>query len=255
MSLATASALREDPRQAARARMAAGAAMLALASAWGCAASPVAPPRPSVRALDSVRGVAIVASGETRFTIVEHRAEPGRTFDQVVKWTPYAWLRPLGALVHSGINWVLDAGRVETTVPDVGDVSPRAIVGEVLARRLRSTGAFEEVRRLEAEPLGEERRPTEGVLRVMVPAWGFVRVRQGPPDLVSAFADVRAELVIPGTGVVVWENTEDVTGPERLPLDSYAGDRRFARQQLMSVLEQAGQRLATELLYARGTAR
>jgi hypothetical protein len=59
-------------------------------------------------------------------------------------------------------------------------------------------------------------------------------------------------MVIGGTGVVVWENSEDVTDPERLPLESFARDRRFTRQQLIDVLERAGQQLATELLYARG---
>lgn len=34
-----------------------------------------------------MRRVAIVAAGDSKFTVVEHRSEPGRTFDEVVKWT------------------------------------------------------------------------------------------------------------------------------------------------------------------------
>jgi hypothetical protein len=228
--------------------------VLAIVPVWGCASS-TPTPRPTARPFDTMRRVAIVASGDSKFTVVEHRAEPGRTFDEVVKWTPYQWLRPLGPLVHAGINWLLDLGRTASTAPDAWGISPRSIVTEVLTRRLQSSGSFEEVRTVESEPIGEERRRADSIVRVTVPAWGLVRVRQGNPDLLSAFADVRAEMVIPGTGVVVWENSEDVTDPERLPLESFTRDRQFARQQLLAVLERAGERLASELLYARGAGR
>jgi hypothetical protein len=220
----------------------------------GCASS--APPaRPTARPIDGVRRVAIVGAGDSKFTVVEHRSEPGRTFDEVVKWTPHQWLRPFGALVHAGINWLLDSGRAATTAPDVAGVPSRIVVAEVVARRLQASGVFDEVRALEREPVGEERQRSDALLRVTVPAWGLVRVRQGPPDLLSAFADVRAQMVIRGTGVVVWESSEDVTHPERLPLESFTRDPRFARQQLIDVLERAGQQLASELVYARGDVR
>jgi hypothetical protein len=54
---------------------------------------------------------------------------------------------------------------------------------------------------------------------------------------------------------VVWADSEDVTHPERLPLKSFTSDREFTRQQLLDVLDRAGQRLASELLYARGAER
>ena len=82
-----------------------------------------------------------------------------------------------------------------------------------------------------------------------------LRVREGEPDLLSAFADVRAQMVLRGTGVVVWEDNEDVTNPERLPLEAFTKDREFTRHELTEVLERAGQRLASELLYARGAGR
>ena len=113
----------------------------------------------------------------------------------------------------------------------------------------------DQVRTLEREPVGEDRRRTDAIVRVTVPAWGLVRVREGEPDLLSAFADVRAQMVLRGTGVVVWENNEDVTNPERLPLAAFTKDREFTRHELTEVLERAGQRLASELLYARGAGR
>ena len=230
------------------------AAMFGLFVVSGCASS--APPIPPVAGPPAgVRRIAIVATGESKFTVVEHRSEPGRTFDEVVKWTQYQWLRPLGALVHSGISWLRDSGHAAATASDVAGVAPRVVVAEALSRRLQASGLFDDVRMLEGEPVGEERQRSDALVRVSVPTWGLVRVRQGNPDLLSAFADVRAQMVIRGTGVVVWESSEDVTDPERLPLESFAGDRHLTRQQLIDVLERAGQRLATELLYAHGAVR
>ena len=80
--------------------------VLAMFPAGGCASSSPAP-HPSPRAFDNVRRLAIVASGETRFAVLEHSSEPGRTFDEVLKWNPYrAVLAPLMRLVHQGINTI-----------------------------------------------------------------------------------------------------------------------------------------------------
>jgi hypothetical protein len=92
-------------------------------------------------------------------------------------------------------------------------------------------------------------------VRVTVPAWGIIRVRERDPDLVSGFADVQASMVMGRTGVVVWDGSEDVTHPESAPLASFVRNRDFARETMIGVLERAGQRLANELLYARSAGR
>ena len=108
---------------------------------------------------------------------------------------------------------------------------------------------------LEAEPIGDERRRVDAIVRLTVPTWGIVRVRGEEPPLVSGFADVRAEMTVRGTGVVVWEDTEDVTDPERLPLRSFEKNPEFTREHLLDVLTRAGERLANEVLYARSAGR
>ena len=115
-------------------------------------------------------------------------------------------------------------------------LTPSSVVADALARRLQASGQFEEVGALDREPVGDDRRRADAIARVTVPAWGLVRVREGDPNLVSAFADTRAQLAVRGTGVIVWETALDVTNPERLPLDSFTRDREFARQELMDVL-------------------
>ncbi len=236
-------------------RCAAVLLVLVLLPLGGCASSTPAP-RPAGRPFDDVRRVAVVVSGESRFTVLEHSAEPGRTFDEVLKWTGYgSLLRPLAELVHRGITWLVAFDRKAETAPDTGDVSPRAIVADAFAQALRASVEFDEIRTLEREPTGDDRRRVDAIVHLTVPAWGIVRVREGDPDLLSGFADVRGQMVIPATGVVVWESSEDVTDPERLPLDSFTRDRRFTRDHLVDVLERAGRRLASELLYARSAGR
>jgi len=238
--------------------MRAVAVLLVLAVALpGCASS--APPRPAARPFDHVRQLAIVVSGESRFSVLEHRAEPGRTFDEVLKWgvlSPYqALLRPVAELVHKGVNWLLDVDRKSDAAVDLGGIAPRSVVSAAFVQALEASARFDEIQIYAREPLGEDRRRAEAIVRISVPAWGLVRIREGEPDLVSAFADARAEMVAPAIGVVIWEATEDVTDPERLPMKSFTGDRDFTRQQLIDVLQRAGQRLASELLYARGAGR
>lgn len=231
---------------------------LATVSLWGCASS-APPPRPSARPFDDLRRVVVVVSGQSTFAIVDFPVEPGRTFDEVLKWIPWlpyrAALGPAAKLAHQGINRALGADRAATAAPSIDGISPRSVVAGAMARTLEASGWFDEVRALEREPTGEDRRRADAIVRVSVPAWGLVRVREGEPGLLSSFADVRGQMAVRGTGVVVWEDSQDVTNPEQLPADAFLRDRTLARQEMTDVLERAGQRLANELLYARGAGR
>ena len=229
--------------------------VLLVGSLWGCASS-APPPQPAARPFDNVRRLAVVVTGDSRFTVLEHSAEPGRTFDEVLSWTPYkSLLQPLAALLHKGINWLLESDSTEAAGRDLAGISPKAAVSIAFAQALAASEQFQEIRMLEREPVGEDRRRVDAIVRLSVPAWGIVRVREGDPDLLSGFADVRAEMVIRGTGVVVWEKAEDVTDPERLPLESFRKDSEFTRHHLLDVLTRAGERLANELVYARSAGR
>jgi hypothetical protein len=203
--------------------------------------------------VDTVGRLVVVASGQARFMVIEHSTEPGRTFDEItfdemVKWTPYSWLRPLIARVHEGINQILVVDRKAVG----GDLlNPRSIVADEFARRLDASGQFQEILTMVREPRAEERRRVDALLRLTVPRWGLVRVREGDPPLVSAFVDVHAQMILRETGVVAWELREDVTHPDRVPLKAFTAEREFARGELLEVLERAGHRLANELLYAR----
>ncbi len=232
---------------------------VALIGLSACASS--APP-PSGAAsfsgpVGEVRRLAVVPSGESKFTIVsEKKVDAGRVLDEVVKWYPKAWaLAPLAKAVQWGINWLADEGRPAGAALRVGGASPGAAVADAFARTLLASGRFDEIQTLEREPTGEDRQQIDALVRVTVPALGIVRVREGKPDLMAAYADARAQVVVRPTGVVVWEHEEDVTHAERLPLQAFTGDGELARQELKEVLERAGQRLANEFLYAPSAGR
>jgi hypothetical protein len=228
--------------------------VLVVAAVSGCASSP--PVRPTARPFDDVRQLTVVVSGKSQFTVLENSAEPGRTFDQVLAWNPYsALLKPIADLVHQVINWLVEFDRKADASADLGDVSPAWLVARAFEETLRASGRFDEIRTLQREPAGDDRHRADIVLRLTVPTWGLVRVREGDPDLLSAFADVRAEMVARSSGVALWKGDEDVTGPERLALKAFTSDRALTRQQLLDVLERAGRRLANELLYAQSAGR
>ena len=227
----------------------------------GCASSaPPAPPAPApaVRSAPGkeMRRLAVVPTGESAFTVAGGGSDVSRVFEEVGKWHPKAAVFvPLVRAVQAAVDWLTAQGRAAGTAPHVRDVDPRTVVTDAFARALMASGRFDQVRLLEGEPTGDERRQTDELVRVMVPSWGLVRVREGKPDLHAAYADVRAQMVVRPTGAVVWEHDEDVTHPERLPLATFRSDAAVARRELMDVLERAGQRLASEFLYARSGAR
>jgi hypothetical protein len=180
--------------------------------------------------------------------------DPG--LNDVLRWVPYAavW-RLVAEAVYWGVNTLSEEERRASTAPHVQGLVPHAVVAETFAQALVASGRFREIRTLDREPVGAERRAADVIVRLAVPSWGLLRVREGKPDSVAAFADVRVQVVVPETGAILWEHEEDVTHPERLPLQTFSKDRQFTRQGMVDVLERAGRRQASEYLYTRGASR
>lgn len=224
---------------------------LAITVLSGCASSDPGPApraRPSSAALTDVRRVVVVTTGESRFTVMQESKEPGRGFDEIMKWLPYKdILVPIARTAYSVITSLIESDRAAGTIPK--DITPGTVVAEAFARALHVSGPFNQIVALEREPVGDDRRQADAIVRLTVPSWGLMRVREGDADAVAGFADVRAQMVMRETGVIVWEHEEDVTQPARLSLDAFKGDRGLTRQELVDVLERAGRRLASELVY------
>jgi hypothetical protein len=190
---------------------------------------------------------------ESRFAVAHARRDPGPVFDEVLKWLPYKELLvPIAHAVYSGITWLIEADRAAGTGRP--EVIPAAVVADVFARALRASGSVEHIVTVDREPVGDARRMADVVVRLGVPAWGLVRVRDGTPALAAVFADVRVEMTLRETGVVLWAHEEDVTHPERFPLETLIKDKALTSELLLDVLQRAGRRVANELVYARGGA-
>ena len=241
--------------------LAIGLLVVSIVGLSGCASS--APPAGAsgVRP-ETLQRVVIIGSGDSKFTMLHDSTEAASTFDgivnEVLKWIPAkysAMVAPLARIVSSAIKASAESKRAAAVSSHVGKESPASVVAEAFARRLEGSGQFLEVRAVDREPVDDERRRADAIIRLTVPGWGLVRVREGKPDLLAGFADVRAQMVVRATGAIVWEHDEDVTHAERLPLPAFTRDGDLARHQLLEVLERAGQRVANEFLYARGAGR
>ena len=153
----------------------------------GCASS--APPaRPAARPFDDVKRVVVVVSGDSSFSIVEHAVEPGRTFDEVIKWLPWvqyqAALRPAAQLLHRGINWALGADRSAVAVSSLQGVSPRLVVADAMAKTLEASGWFTDVRTFDREPSARgsaKRRRHRAGVRAGLGSRARARRRARPP--------------------------------------------------------------------------
>ena len=238
--------------------------MVAMVGLTACASA--SPPSsvavPPSAPVAEVHRLAVVPSGESKLTVPgvtstaasdEVGGTVGRVFSDIAKWYPKAYLyQALAVLVQRGADWIFHDKRSSAGDEYAHGITPSAVVAEAFTRTLVASGRFDQVRTLKGEPAGDDRRGTDAVVRVLVPTWGIIRVRDGKPEMMAAYADVRAQVVVQPTSVITWEHDEDVTHPERLPAQAFTGDLQLARQALRDVLERAGQRLANELLYARG---
>ena|SRR5688572_4425928 len=223
---------------------------LTITATAGCASSVPPPPPAPTAAFPEVRRVVVVPSGDSQFAVVPTATDAGRVFDDLFKWLPHKRiLISIARLVYQGVTDLIEPGRPVGTAPR--DVTPGLVVAAAFTQALRSRGSFEHVAAMEREPVGDARREADAIVRLAVPSWGLVRVREGEPPLVSGFADVRVQMVRPDSGVVLWDHAEDVTHPDRRFLDALAKDRALTRESLIEVLERAGQRVASELVYAQ----
>jgi hypothetical protein len=233
------------------------ALVLALTATVGCTSSalvaPAPPSPPSPAALEGISRIVIVPSRESRFATVQAKQGPDLAIDKILMWLPYKEiLIPIAHLVQAGITWLLEADAVARTGRP--DVVPAAVVADAFARALQVSGRVDHIVTVDREPVGDVRRRAEAIVRLTVPSWGLVRVRDGDPPVASAFADVRVQVVLRETGVVLWEHEEDVTHPGRLSLEALKADQALTRELLTDVLERAGRRLANELIYLRSGA-
>lgn len=226
-----------------------------------------ATPPPSIAAppgapVGEVHRLVVVPSGESKLTVpgVSSTATAsdavntvGRVFGDIAKWYPKAAIyQALAGLVQRGVDWIFQDKRSPAADKYARGITPSAVVADAFARTLVASGQFDQVRTLDGAPVGDDRRETDAVVRVLVPEWGIVRVRDGKPEMMAAYADARAQVVVQPTSTITWEHDEDVTHGERLPAQAFTSDPELTRQALKDVLERAGQRLANELLYARG---
>ena len=117
--------------------------------------------------------------------------------DEVVKWVPWgSWVGPVSQLVRWGITWLTESDRSAKTEPR--DVSPAGVVAGAFAQTvLASGGPQPQIVVTDREPVGDQRKDADAIVRVAVPAWGVVRVQDGKPPLVAAFAEVDAGAAVP----------------------------------------------------------
>src|SRR4029453_11383947 len=103
-------------------------------------------PEPTTRPFEDLRRLVVVASGDTTFAVAENSAEPGRTFDEILKWGSLGgWWKPAADLAHRGINWLLQLNRKSDASAGLGGVSPREVVAAAFASTLLASGQYDEI--------------------------------------------------------------------------------------------------------------
>jgi hypothetical protein len=208
--------------------------------------------RPTSTQMAGMRRLAVVVSPGSDFTVIKERRGGAATAAMVGGAFGVVGLLTAGA-VHSGITASKDKDHAAAVSPHVVDVAPQKVVTEALLRTLRD-GGLADIQLFEHVPDTKDTAQFDGVLRLEMPEWGLVKVSDDP-DLMSGFVELKVQMAMTSGGSPIWDEAHTALGRDRLPLEIFKRDGELTRKALTETLEAAGQRLAYELLYPRGTPR
>ena len=230
-------------------------ALALLLCVTGCV-STAPPPRPTASDVQGVKRLAIVVPAEGAFGVFHSRAEGATPGGSAAVMGAGVAFGVLGVLAASGIATAVqesqDEKRTAQVKPHVATYSGRAVLVGKLTQTLREGKRFDEVKAFDKALTAVEAAPFDAVVTVDLRDWGL-RLVPNQPDALAGFAELTTKMTVVSGGRIVWEERQAISGQRRHPLTHWAGDAELLRQELTETLETAGERVAVELMYPRGT--
>ena len=222
----------------------------------GCV-STTPPPRPTTGDLASVKRLAIVVPAVGAFGVFHSRAEGASPGGSAAVIGAGAAFGVVGALVATGVASAVvqsqDDKRTEQVKPHVATYSPRSVFVGKLTETLRDAKRFDQVDAFEGAPGSREVERFDALVTVEVRDWGLRLVPNREGDALTGFVEIATKMTMVSGGRIVWEERQSISGQRRHPLADWVADAELLRSELTETLETAGNRVAVELMYPRGT--
>jgi hypothetical protein len=197
--------------------------------------------RPTVSHLAGVQRVAVVVAEDGAFTVVKERAKATATGAVVFGL--------VGAAVASAANHGMDREEADRIRPGLTGFSPASPLRDAFVGALKGGGRIE-VDVVESERLlqGQDH---DAIIRLTIKDWGVRLPSRAISDKLAAFAEIEARMTRGRSQEVLWDEHEVSLGNGRHELAAYRQDAVLLRGELTEMLQGAGYRLATLLIYPR----
>jgi len=226
-----------------------------LTSACGTASRQV---QPTAADLQTIKRLAVVVTGDDPFRVVAERAEgPGKAAKAAAVGGAVGGVVGglLGYAIGGGFSSDNPESRDKQTARmlavHLNGFSPHRVLADAFARALQDSGRVADVIVLDKDPGSDAR--FDAVAEFRIEEWGIRRAVADDNSRLAGFLKLKARVAKTTNDDPLWREWDTVLGQGRYDLATYRDDAEKLRNELREVATDAGQRMATRLLYPKET--
>lgn len=200
--------------------------------------------RPDPAAIGNIRTIAVSFPQQGEFAVFNERAKANAA---PAVAGMFGLVGLIGVAAVDAQNVSADGKQAKAFGASLEQVDCRAPLQSSFEHTLKEAKRF--VAYVYNRPL--ERSETEGVdgiLEFDIHHCGFRLVDQNKGE-VAAFVELSAHMTPSGSRNAIWDDRESITGSDRYSLSTLNTDPELVRKEFIKVLQDAGARLANQLLY------
>ena len=200
--------------------------------------------QPSAAAIQSLKRIAVVVPDDGEFVVLLDRA--------TATPAPAVLFGLVGAAIAAAHNKSRDPEKMSVLKPDLADFSARATFTEAFVQTLQASGRRNDVYLLEATPDNKESKNFDAVLTFKVLSWGL-RLPNRDEERLAPFIELEITLNRYSDNQTLWNMHDTFLGQKRSYFSDYKEDGAMLRKELTETVANAGARMATKIIYPRGT--
>ena len=214
--------------------------------------------QPNAADLQTIKRLAVVVTGDDPFRVVAERAEgPGKAAKAAAVGGAVGGVVGglLGYAIGGGFSSDNPESRDKQTARalavHLNGFSPHRVFADAFARALQDSGRVADVIVLDKDPGSDAR--FDAVAEFRIEEWGIRRAVADDNSRLAGFLKLKARVAKTTNDDPLWREWDTVLGQGRYDLATYRDDGETLRKELREVATDAGQRMATRLLYPKET--
>lgn len=215
--------------------------LLALSVACGPVHQAIQPSPEDVRAL---KRVAVFIPKDGEFAIFFDRA--------TATATPAILFGLVGAAIASAHNQSRDTEKMTALNPHLTGFSPRATFAEAFSRTLKNYNRQSDFQLFDGSQGEKDLKNIDAIVTFNIKTWGL-RLANQTDDRLAAFVEIETTLVRSNDSKTLWNMHDTFLGQKRAYFSDFKENGPVLRDELRETVGNAGTRMATKMIYPRGS--